>query len=107
MKQKLSARRDPCKSPLLKLDHPRPELGQALAILRKNKLSIECEPKRLGSLRPQLLGLRSKGVGSRGFGLSRYAQSVCQQRVNVSEHIKTHQNIFLSGSAKQYFIFVR
>jgi hypothetical protein len=43
----------------------------------------------------------------RGFGLSRYAQSMCHQRVNVAEHIKTYRNIFLSGNAKQRFTFGR
>ena len=52
---------------------------QALAILRKNQLSIECEPKRLGGLAsPASAFAFEREVGSRGFGLSRYAQSVCQ-----------------------------
>ena len=74
----------------------------------EKQLSIGFEPKRLGSLASPASAFALKGgVGLRGFGLSRYAQSECQRRVNVSAHIKTYRNIFLSGNAKQRFTFGR
>ena len=91
MKQKLSARRNACKSPLraswtirgLNLGALQP--GQALAILRKSSFRIGFEPKRLGSLASPASAFALEGESGREVLVYRATRNRCANNVSTYE----------------------